>query len=162
MLLSLFSTPVNAELYVELSPGVIDVDTTAATTSPYLLDVRLGYEKEGHQFELALMSSVKDDSLNQLTVEVPAVASVFYHYIPPVDTTLKLHFIVGASHVKIDSSYAGIASSSDSYYGVSYGAGLEESFDFMPQLKLTLDWIQLYRGDRLDISSATLGVHYAF
>ena len=160
--LSLFSSPLSAEVYVELSPGVIDIDTSAATTRPIILDARIGFSHPMYQLELAVMTSVKDDSLNELTVDIPSVVSVFFHYIPFVHDSLKLHLIAGASQVKVDSSYANIANSSDSFYGVSYGVGLEESFESMPQLKLSLDWIQLYSGDQLDISSTSLGVHYVF
>ena len=162
LLLALFSSPLSADVYLELSAGTIDIDTTAATTRPLLIDVRLGYAVSGHQFELAVMSSIKDDSLNQLTVDVPLVVSVFYHYLPDIEGSLKLHFIVGASQVNVDSSYADIADSSDSLNGLSYGFGLEESFMSMPQLKVSLDWIQLYSGDRVKISSTSLGLHYVF
>ena len=162
LLLSLFSSPLSAEVYVELSAGVIDIDTSSATTRPFILDARAGFSQPMYQVELAVMTSVKDDSLNELTVDVPSVVSVLLHYIPFVDSSLKLHLIAGVSQVKIDSTYTNIVGSSDSFYGASYGVGLEESFESMPRLKLSLDWIQLYSGDRLDISSTSLGVHYVF
>lgn len=162
LFLVLFSSPLNAGVYMEFSPALINVDMPAANTSPLLADIRLGYAKTAHQFELAIMTSVKDDSLNQLTVDVPAVVSVLYHFLPVTNSSLKLHLILGASMVDVDSSYPGIASSSDSFHGVSYGIGFEESFKSMPQLKISLDWIRLYHGDQLDIDATSLGVHYEF
>ena len=161
-LIVLFSSPLNADVYVEFSAGAIDIDTTSETTRPLLIDVRVGYAITVHQLELAVMSSVKDGSLNQLSVDVPSVVSLFYHYLPDVGSSIKLHLIVGASQVKVDSTYAGIASSSDSFTGLSYGIGFEESFKSMRQLKVSFDWIQLYSGDRLDIRSTSLGLHYVF
>ncbi len=159
---ALFSSSVSAGRYMEASPAMVDIDTISGTTRPLMVDLRLGYAKSMHQFELSLMTSVTDDSLNQLTVDVPTVVSVFYHYLPFMDHSLKLHLIIGASQVDVDSSYPGTADSSDSFRGVSYGIGFEETFKSMPHLKMSFDWIRLYRGDQMNISATSLGVHYEF
>lgn len=161
-LLVLLSPALNAGSYIELAPSLINVDTTFATTKPLMADIRLGYAMPQHQLELAIMSSLKDDSLHQLTVDVPLVVSVFYHYLPAMQSSIKLHLILGASSVDVDSSYPGTAGTSDNFYGVSYGIGFEESFSSIPQIKISLDWIQLYRGDELNINATSLGVHYEF
>ncbi len=162
LILVMASPTLHAQYYLELSPALMNVDTTEGTTKPWLVDIRLGYSKPQYQLELAVMSGVADDSLNQLTVNVPSVTSLFYHYLPPINGSLKLHLILGASQVKVDSTYPGIADLSDSFYGMSYGIGMEESFKSLPQLKLSLDWIQLYRGDQININTTSLGIHYEF
>lgn len=152
-----------AEVYMEVAPGLAEIDTTnAKSTRPLLADFRLGYETTGQQLELALMLGINDDRLNQLTVDVPFVFSVFYHYLPEVNSSIKLHFILGASHIEVESSYPGIADSTDKFDGVSFGFGFEESFEFNPQFKMSFDWIRLYHGDRLNINTASLGLHYEF
>ncbi len=162
MVLLLLSPVVHAEYYVEFSPAPIRVDTTAGTTSPVAIDLRLGYTQPHHQFELAVMPGIKDDNLHQLSVDVPTVLSVFYHYSPLVNSSPEIHLILGMSQIKVDSSYPGTQDLSDSFYGMSYGIGFEESFKSIPQLKLSFDWIQLYRGDQIDINAASLGIHYEF
>ncbi len=149
-------------VYMEFAPSLLRINTPAATTRPLMVDFRLGYEFYEHQYEAALMTSVKEDKLNQLTVDVPSVLSVLYHYVPDRSAQLKLHFILGGSYIHVDSSYPGIGDGSDYYYGLSYGIGFEEAFASMPQLKLSLDWIQLYHGDRLRINTTSLGIHYEF
>ncbi len=162
-LLILFSSPLSAEnFYVEGSPALVSVDTSGGKTRPLMLDLRVGYAKPMHQFELAIMTSISDDNLNQLTVDIPSVVSVFYHYLPFADNDIQLHLIVGASQIEVDSSYPGTADSSDSFQGVSFGLGLEESFNSMPQLKMSADWIRLYQGDDMNITAFSLGVHYDF
>jgi len=151
-----------AEVYMELSSSLIEIDTPSATTRPLMADIRVGYDIPEHQVELAVMTSIRDDSLNQLTVDVPSAISVLYHYLPFPDNSIQLHLIAGVSQVKIESSYPGTTGSSDSFYGASYGIGFEESFQSFPRLKLSIDWIQLYHGDRMDINATSLGVHYDF
>lgn len=163
VLLALFSSSiVHAGPYLELSTGLIFVDAPADVARPVLGDLRLGYAKPEHQIELAFMTGVQDDRVNQLVIDVPAIVSVLYHYIPETRSSLKLHYILGASRVEVDSTFPGIAKSSDDFYGVSYGFGLEEHFESIPQLKLSIDFIQLYRGDELDINVTSWGVHYEF
>lgn len=163
LLISWFATGLaHAGTYLEISTGLIFVDTPADIARPVLGDLRLGYTQSEHQFELALMTSLQDDSINQLSVEVPSIVSALYHYVPETISTLKFHFILGASWVDIESSYPGIANASDDFYGVSYGIGFEEHFTSNRQLKVTVDLMQLYRGDALDIYVTSLGVHYEF
>ena len=152
-----------AEVYMEVAPSQAVIDTTKArSTRPLLADFRLGYETTGQQLELALMLGINDDRLNQLTVEVPFALSVFYHYLPEVNSSIKLHFILGASHIEVESSYPEIADSTDKFEGVSFGIGFEESVDFDPQFKMSLDWIRLYHGEDLNINAVSLGLHYEF
>jgi hypothetical protein len=162
LLLAIGTQSVQAGTYLELSPAQMSVNTTNASTYPLLADLRLGFATPDHQIELALMTTIEDDSLNQLTVEAPLVNSVLYHYIPSFNSSLKLHLIVGASQVNIKSSYPGTNGTDDTFSGVSFGFGLEESFHSIPQLSLSLDWIQLYRGQDLNINATSLGVHYEF
>ena len=151
------------EVYMEVAPSQVEIDTSKAkSTRPLLADFRLGYETGGRQLELALMLGLNDDRLNQLTVDVPFVFSVYYRYLPEVDSSIKLHFILGASHIEVESSYPGVANSTDKFDGVSFGFGFEEHFDFNPQFKMSFDWIRLYHGDRLNINAASLGLHYEF
>ncbi len=160
--LLLCSTSAKAGVYLQLSAAQMAVDTPAASTYPMLADVRLGYAIEGHQIELAAMTSYDDDSLNQLTVKAPLSSSILYHYIPRINSSLKLHLIIGASQVNIESSYPGTAGTDDNFSGISAGIGLQEAFKSIPQLKVSLQWIQLYRGRDLHISNTSLGIHYAF
>lgn len=152
----------SAETYISFSTDYSTIDTPAASTHPLLADFRYGYTLPGQQIELALMTSLKDDELNQLSVDIPLVASVFYRYIPDITSSIKVHLIVGASYVEVDSSYPGLADSSDSFDGLSYGLGFVEAFQSIPQLRLTLDWIQLYDGSEVDIDTFGLGVRYDF
>jgi hypothetical protein len=150
------------ELYFEAAAGPIFIDTPSKNVQPVVLDLRLGLSRPKHQFELALMSSVNDDKVNQLTVEVPKVVSLLWHFIPEQSSTLKVHTILGASLIEIDADLPGLGSSDDEYYGVSFGLGFEERFKSIPQLKLSADLMTLYLGEDLEIFTATLGVHYDF
>ncbi len=148
--------------YLELSPALMMVDAKYDSTQPKLADLRLGYSSQNHQIELALMTSIQDGELNQLKVEAPLVTSVLYHYIPSFNHSVKLHLIVGASRVNIKSTYPGTAGTDDNFSSLSFGLGLEESFKSIPQLSLSLDWIQLYHGKDLNINATSLGIHYEF
>lgn len=153
---------VSAGVYIELSPSLLTIDTPSASTRPVLANFRLGYATSDFQFEIALMSGIRDDTLNQLTVEAPSVKSVFYHYLPSPQDSLKIKIILGASQVDIDASYPGVANSSDRFDSISYGIGLEEAFQSIPQLKMKFDWIRLYDGDQLNINATSLGLRYEF
>lgn len=161
-LILVVASPAHASSYAELSIGQIIVDSPTIIARPLMADIRLGYTQTDHQVELAFMTSVEDDKVNLLEVEAPSVLSVFYHYIPRTISSLKFHYIVGASWVSVDSTIPGVAASSDDFNGLSYGLGFEESFQSIPQLKLSVDLMQLYRGKQLDIYSTHLGVHYEF
>ncbi|MCP4490170.1 MAG: hypothetical protein GY820_23065 [Gammaproteobacteria bacterium] len=139
------------------------IDTPAASTRPWLLDFRLGYfESMQHQFELALMTGVKDDNQNQLRVDVPSVFSLFYHYTPYPDSGINFQMITGVSRVDIESSYPGIADTTDSFDGVSYGIGLTEDFISIPQLTMSVNLIRLYSGDDLNLTITNIGMKYEF
>jgi hypothetical protein len=148
--------------YAEFSVGQVIINSPTAISRPLIADVRIGYAQTDHQFELAFMTSVEDDNINQLVVQVPSVLSVLYHYIPNTHSSLKFHYIVGASRVSVDSTIPGVAASSDDFSGLSYGFGFEESFESIPRLKISIDLMQLYRGKQLDIYSTHWGVHYEF
>ena len=152
----------NTAVYISLAPALVKIDTVNAYTRPTLIDFRLGYEFNAHLFELALMSSINDDSLNQLTVDVPSVNSIFYRYLPYKDDSLKIHLIVGVSKIEVDSSYLNIPDTTDTFEGTSIGLGLEEAFTSIPKLKLKMDIVRLYNGDDLNIDFLSIGVRYVF
>jgi len=163
LLLTIFSSTIaNAGVFFAIAPAMITVDTDNGSTRPLVADIRLAYEIEKHQIELAVMSSVKEDKLNQLTVDIPSITSVFYRYSPYFKDRLKIHVILGVSQIDVDSIYPNTADSTDSFEGVSFGVGVEEAFISIPELKLKLDWIQLYRGDQLNINALSLGLRYEF
>jgi len=156
------SSVATAGSFAELSTGLIKIDTPAAATEPKAIDFRLGYEISQHQLELAFMKGTKEDTLNQLTSEVPSVLSLLYRYVVYPRDSLKIHYILGVSQIEVESTFSGTAVSSDRFDGVSYGLGLEESFEFHRQLKLKFDWIRLYQGDQIDITVKSLGLRYEF
>ena len=162
LMLSLTSSAATAGVFAVLSTGQITVDTPAASTQPIVADFRLGYEYSQHQLELVLMSGMNDDTLNQLTVDIPSIISIFYRYMPYPDDRLKVHLILGASQIDVDSTFTGVPDSTDSFEGVSVGIGFEEAFKFDPDLKLKLDWVQLYNGDQININALSLGLRYEF
>lgn len=151
-----------AGVFMGLSVNQIKIETPATPTKPTVLDYRLGYEIPGHQFQLGLMTSFNDDNLNQLTVDVSSVRSVFYYFSPNYQDDFIIHLILGASQVNIDSTYPGTPDSSDTFESASFGIGFEEAFDSIPALKLKFEYIRLYHGDDLDINSLGLGVRYDF
>ena len=158
----LYSSSAGAGVFIALAPSQAKIDTPSASTHPLLADFRLGYEIPGHQFELAIMTSIKDDQLNQLTVDIPSVISVFYRYSAYPKSDVKFHLILGASQIEVESSYPGIANSTDKFDGFSYGIGLEEAFQSIPNLKIKFDWISLYNGDQITINTTSLGLRYEF
>lgn len=152
----------NAEAYISLAPGLVKIDTDNGSTRPTLIDLRLGYEFNEHLLELAIMSSLNDDNLNQLTVDVPSVNSIFYRYIPYKNDSIKIHLILGTSQIDVDYSYPNTPDTTDTFNGVSFGVGFEEAFQSIPSLKLKLDVIRLYNGDELNVDLLTLGLRYVF
>ncbi len=160
--LILSTSSIRAEVYISLAPALVEIDTDNASTRPSLVDLRIGYEYHAHQLELAIMSSISDDNLNQLTVDVPSVNSIFYRYSPHENEQIKMHFILGASQIDVDSTYPNIADTTDTFNGVSFGIGFEEAFKSIPQLKLKLDLLRLYNGDSLDVNLLSIGVRYVF
>ena len=158
----LYSSSAGAGVYMALAPSLAKINTPSASTSPKLTDFRLGYATPYHQFELAIMASSKEDQLNQLTVDIPSVKSVFYRYIADPKSDVKFHLILGASQLEVESSYPGVPDSSDQFDGFSYGIGLEEVFRSIPNLKMKRDWISLYDGDQITINSTSLGLRYEF
>ena len=157
-----YSSTAGAGIFIALAPSLTKIDTPSASTRPVLTDFRLGYEIQNHQLELAVMSSAKEDQLNQLTVDIPSVKSVFYRYITNPKSDIKFHLILGASQIEVESSYPTFPDSTDNFDGFSYGIGLEESFHSIPNLKMKFDWISLYNGDQINISAASLGLRYEF
>jgi len=157
-----YSSITSAGVFIELSPSLIKIDAPDESTRPMLADFRLGYAIPEHLFELAIMTSMKDDNINQLIVDVPSVRSVFYRYSPYPKDRLKFHLILGASQIDVESSFPGATDSADSFDGISYGFGFEEAFKSIQELKLKFDWIQLYRGDKININVMSLGFRYEF
>jgi len=161
-LVLLLSPQAYAETYFALGVAQTKVDTDNGATKPRVVDFRLGYEVDVHQFEIAVMSSISDDQLNQLTVDVPLVTSLFYRYVPYKNGGVQTHFILGYSQIDVDSSYPTVPDDSEQFTGVSYGIGFEEAFTSLPALKMKLDLMQLYRGDQLNVNLISLGVRYVF
>jgi hypothetical protein len=64
--------------------------------------------------------------------------------------------------VDIKASYVDVPSFTESYSGVSFGIGLEESLKSIPRLKFKFDFLQLYRGDQLRLNTLNFGVRYVF
>ena len=148
--------------YVGLSAARLDIDTPAASTYPIAASVYIGYAISSHHLELVFMDGVNDYNLNQLTVGVNSVRSVFYRYSLSPKTHFKIDFILGASQVAINSTYQGVPGSVSDFSGMSYGIGFREAFWSIPSLSLTFDWIQLYHGEEMDINTMNFGVQYEF
>ncbi|MFV2005291.1 MAG: outer membrane beta-barrel protein [Gammaproteobacteria bacterium] len=163
LLLSIFAPPgVHADVYAGLATTLIKIKTDAGSTSPVMADVRLGYTLDAHKLELAVMSSIRDDNLNQLVTDIPIATSLFYRYITNPRGRTHFELILGYSKVDIESSYIQVPSFTETFRGVSFGFGFEEALKSVPQLKFKIDFVQLYRGDQLNINSFTAGFNYAF
>ncbi len=156
------SSPVGAGTYMGLATSLINIRTDDGSTSPILADISLGYALDVHKLELVVMSSIRDDNLNQLVTDVPTAGSILYRFTTTPRSTLHLDLILGYSQVEVEYSYAQGPASTEKFSGVSYGIGLEEALKNIPQLKFKLDFIQLYRGDQLKINSFNVGFRYEF
>ena len=161
--LTVFCTPTGyTGTYMGLAMSPIYIKTDTGSTNPLMANISLGYAKDAHKFELAVMSSIKDDNLNQLTTDIPIASSLLYRYDVKLKNTLHLNLILGYSQVDIESSYVNVPGFTETFRGVSFGAGLEEALKSIPQLKFKIDFIQLYRGDQLSINSYNVGFRYEF
>jgi len=161
--LAVFAAPsAYAGSYIALAPAQIKIKTDPGSTKPTMTDFRLGYEVDEHKFELALMSSFDEDNLNELVTDIPSVTSIFYRYNPDPRSSVKIEFILGYSQVEIESTYPNVPTSSETFEGVSYGIGIEEALQSIPQLKFKIDFIQMYKGDDLELRLFSVGFRYEF
>ena len=163
LFLTVFCSPTGyAGVYMGLAMSLMDIRADTGSTRPVMADISLGYEMDVHKFELVVMSSIKDDNLNQLVTDIPVASSLLYRFTANPGNTLHLDLILGYSQVEIEASYVNVPGFSESYRGISYGIGLEEALKSIPQLKFKMDFIQLYRGDQLKINSYNVGFRYEF
>ena len=160
-LLITHSSATHAGAFVSLAANQISVDASVASSKMLGADFRLGYALDAHQLELAVMGSVKEDEINQLTIETPSVTSLLYRYAPYQESRLKVHLILGVSQVDVETTINAVTTT-DSFDGVSYGLGLEEAFISVPNLSFKLDWLRLYRGDQVEVDVLSLGLSYEF
>jgi len=163
MLLIAFWAPlINAGTYIGLAPAMIQIKTDDGKTSPIMVNFNLGYAMDVHKLELSILSSISDDNLNQLVTDVPISTSLLYRYSLTPKSSFKMDFILGYSQVDITSSYINVPEFTETFSGVSFGLGFEEAFKSIPQLKMKMDIMQLYRGDDLRINTLLLGLRYEF
>jgi hypothetical protein len=163
LLLTVFCSPVvDAGAYVGLAPSLMHIRTDTGRTSPATANISLGYATGVHKFELAVMSGINDDNLNQLVTDIPFASSLLYRFTITPKKSLHLDLILGYSQVDIESSYIDVPSFTESFRGLSFGAGVEEALESIPQLKFKIDFIQLYSGDQLKINSYNVGFRYEF
>jgi len=163
LFLTVFCSPiVEAGAYMGLATSLMDIRTDTGSTSPIMADISLGYAMDAHKIELVVMSSIKDDNLNQLITDIPIASSLLYRFTATPRNSLHLDLILGYSQVDIEASYVNVPGFTESYQGVSFGFGLEESLKSIPALKFKIDFIQLYRGDQLTINSYNVGFRYEF
>lgn len=161
--LSLFSAATaGADPYAALATTLAQIKTDTGSTTPLLADLRLGYALDAHKIELAVMPGIRDDNLNQLVTEIPLASALLYRFTATPKFSLKLDLILGYSQVETSSSYTNVPELTEKFRGISYGIGLEEKLESLPKLKFRLDFMQLYRGDRLEINAFTAGFRYAF
>jgi hypothetical protein len=151
-----------AGTYMGLAVSPMNIRTDTGSTSPLMANISLGYAKDAHKLELAIMSSIKDDNLNQLVTDITFASSLLYRYAVKLKNTLHLNLILGYSQLDIESSYVNVPAFTETFQGVSFGAGLEEALKSIPQLKFKIDFIQLYRGDQLTVNSFNVGFRYEF
>lgn len=156
------SSVVEAGAYVGAGASLVRIKTDTGSTGPVLAGVTLGYAKDVHKLELAVMSSVKDDSLNQLVTDIPQASSLLYRYTMNPSNSLHLDLIVGYSQVEVESSYVLVPTFTETFRSGSFGIGLEEALKSIPRLKFKLDFIRLYHGDNLKINSFNAGFRYEF
>jgi hypothetical protein len=163
LLLTVFYSPTGyAGAYMGLATSLMDIRADTGSTSPVMADISLGYEMEAHKFELVVMSSIKDDNLNQLVTDIPVASSLLYRFTANPRNSLHLDLILGYSQVEIEASYVNVPGFSETFRGLSFGIGLEEALKSIPQLKFKMDFIRLYSGDQLIINSYNVGFRYEF
>ncbi len=161
-LILLNSSVVNAGTYVGLATSFINIKTSTGTTNPIAANISLGYARDVHKIELVVLSGISDDNLNQLVTDIPIASSILYRFTANPRHALHINLILGYSQVEIKSSYVDVPTFSETFHGVSWGIGIEETLKSIPQLALKADFIQLYRGDKLKINSFNIGIRYEF
>lgn len=152
----------NADVHVGLGASFLKVDTDPGSTSPITAGLSLGYSIDAHMVELVLMTGVDDDNLNQLVTDIPAAGSLLYRFTVNPRDSFKINLVLGYSQIEVESTYVNVPTFSETFSGVSWGVGLEESLDSIPELSIRADFIQMYRGDDLTINSINVGVRYDF
>ena len=163
ILLLVFNVPLHADgFYTGLSASTIQFKTGSSDISHKSLSALLGYSFQPHHVELQYNASVKDVAINQLQSQSPASSALFYLYDFNMKSSFKILFRIGVSSTDIELIYPSSPVINETYSGVSYGITFEESFGFMPDLKLKFDYIKVYSGDELDINSMQLGLRYVF
>jgi hypothetical protein len=156
------TTSVMAEPYAGLNLSLLNIDTENGRTSPVTAGISLGYGIDRHKFEVIFNSGVSDDNLNVLVTDIPASSSLLYRFAANPRDSLKIELILGYSQVEVEYKFYTSPPTSETFSGVSWGFGIEEALESIPQLRLRADFIQLYRGDDLEINSFNFGVNYAF
>jgi len=162
LLLFFLSPAVNAATYIAFAPAQLKIKTSSGSTKPSVSDFRFGYQTGVHKFELAYMTSINDDNLNELVTDIPSVTSLFYRYDGNPAGDVKLEIILGYSQVEIDTTYVNEPAFNEKIEGFSYGVGLEEALQSIPQLKFRVDFIQMYKGDNLELKLFSVGLRYEF
>ena len=96
LFLTVFCSPIgHADVYVGLATSLIDIRTDTGSTSPVVADISLGYAMDAHKLELVVMSSIKDDNLNQLVTDIPIASSLLYRFTVNPNNSLHLDLILG-------------------------------------------------------------------
>lgn len=156
------STSVHAQPYAGLNLSLLHIDTDNGKTTPATAGIILGYGIDRHKFEAIFNTGASDDNLNILVTDIPASRSLLYRFTANPRDSLQIELILGYSQVEIEYKFNQSPAVSETFSGVSWGFGIEEALESIPQLRLRADFIQLYRGDDLAINSFNLGVNYAF
>lgn len=161
-LMVFMSLPVHARTYIAVAPAQLKIKTDSGSTKPKVMDYRLGYDMGVHKLELAYMKSQSDDNLNELVTDIPSVTSLFYRYDPDPGSGIKMEFILGYSQVEIESTYINVPTFTETFSGLSYGIGIEEALQSLPQMKFKIDFIRMYKGDTLKLDLLSVGFRYEF
>lgn len=160
--LCLHAPAAHAGLYLGVSPTQLAVKSSDGEVTPLMGDFQIGYQMGAHKLELRSLKSSKDDTLNELTVDVPTANSVLYRYSSDPEDSFNFDITLSYSQIEIESTYQALAPVTEEYNGTGFGFGMEESLQSHKQLRLRFEYMRLYKSNSLSVDALALGVRYVF
>lgn len=163
MLMICFTNTASANFYAGAFPYLTYLKVEGQHFSPLGAGFHLGYKiTPRHSVDILYVVGLKEDNLNRLDLEVPSVIAGTYRFNFLPNKSFNANLILGFDQVTAKTSLNSVSQLEEKYNGFVYGLALSEGFKSMPELQITAELTNLYKGDSLNILGANIGVRYEF
>ena len=149
-------------VYLDLGAGRTAVETGDKEFTPWIARVKLGYAIDvSNAVELHYATNYESDTVDGIEMELEEASGIYYRYTTLSDYNgVRMYFLLGQAYTTLSSTAVNV--DGKELEDFSWAIGLKEASTSFPGMVYSLEYIELYEDDNVELKAYMLGFQFTY